>query len=42
MLFSNIGSDPKNCVKAGVFGVCVTAGASVSQKQGNKTITVKV
>lgn len=44
MLFSNIGNNPKNCVKAGALGVCVTVGASVavSQKRNNRTVTVTV
>lgn len=42
MLFSNIGNGPKNCVKAGALGVCVTAGVSISilQKKGNRTVKV--
>lgn len=42
MLFLNNGNGPKNCVKSGVLGVCITVGASVSKKQGNRTVTVKV
>jgi len=42
MLFANLRNGPKNCVTAGAFGVCVTAGISVtiSEKVGNVTVMV--